>query len=52
MAQIIFGFGSVLEFTNEMLKTFQSFFGHFLFAKMKLLVFAFVSGFLTKGANS
>jgi hypothetical protein len=52
MAQIIFGFGSVLEFTNEMLKTLQSFLGHFLFAKMKFHVFAFVSGFVTKGLTA
>jgi len=52
MAQIIFGFAPVLEFTNQMIKTFQVFLGYLVFAKIKLLVFAFVSGFVTKGANS
>ena len=52
MAQIIFGFGPVLKFINQMLKTFQAFLGHFVFAEIKLLVFAFVSAFVTKGANS
>jgi hypothetical protein len=52
MAQIIFGFGPVLEFTNQMLRTFKAFLGHFLFAKIKLPVFAFVTGFVTNGANS
>lgn len=52
MAQIIFGIAPVLEFTNQTIKTFQAFLGYFVFAKIKVLVFAFVSGFVTKGANS